>query len=54
MAKETLGSLVVRVGLDGADFDKGLKNINARMQLAKSELKAISSSFEYFGKPVDT
>jgi SLT domain-containing protein/phage-related minor tail protein len=54
MAEETLGSLVVRVGLDGADFDKGLKNINARMQLARSELKAIASQFDDFGKTVDS
>jgi TP901 family phage tail tape measure protein len=51
---DTIGSLVVRVGLDGVDFNKGLENIRARMQLAKSELKAISSSFEDFGKTVDT
>lgn len=51
---ETIGSLVVRVGLDGVDFNEGLKNIRSRMQLAKSELKAISSSFEDFGKTVDT
>ncbi|SFA55676.1 phage tail tape measure protein, TP901 family, core region [Parageobacillus thermantarcticus] len=54
MAEETLGSLVVRVGLDGADFNKGLKNINARMQLARSELKAIASQFDDFGKTVDS
>lgn len=51
---DTIGSLVVRVGLDGVGFNKGLENIRARMQLAKSELKAISSSFEDFGKTVDT
>jgi len=54
MAEETLGNLIVRVGLDGASFDKGLKNINARMQLVRSELKASSSSFDNFGKTVDS
>lgn len=55
MAKqEELGSLIVRVGLDGAGFDAGIKNINARMALARSELKASASQFENFGRTIDT
>jgi len=50
---ETLGSLVVRVGLDGSDFDRGLKNINSQMALAKSEMRAASGSFNNFGKSTD-
>lgn len=53
MANDNLGSMIVRVGLDGTDFDKGVKNLNAKMKLAQSELKASSSSFENFGKTVD-
>lgn len=55
MAKEEeIGSLIVRVGLDGAKFEDGIKNINARMALARSELKASASQFNNFGKTVDT
>ncbi|UQD53301.1 phage tail tape measure protein [Bacillus methanolicus] len=54
MAEETLGNLIVRVGLDGANFDKGLKNINSRIELARSELRAAASSFDNFGKTVDS
>ncbi|WP_368657628.1 phage tail tape measure protein [Metabacillus halosaccharovorans] len=53
MPNDDLGSMLVRVGLDGTEFDKGVKNINSRMKLAQSELKASSSSFENFGKTVD-
>lgn len=53
MANEDLGSMIVRVGLDGTDFDKGAKNLNARMKLAQSELKASASSFDNFGKSID-
>ncbi|WP_054948981.1 phage tail tape measure protein [Numidum massiliense] len=48
-----MGSLVVRVGLDDKKFDQGLKNVNRRMALAKSELRASSSMFTNFGKTVD-
>lgn len=50
---EDLGSMIVRVGLDGSDFDRGLKNINSQMKVAKSELRATSSRFDGFGKSVD-
>lgn len=53
MANEELGGLIVRVGLDGLEFDKGVKNINAKLKVAQTELKAASSSFEAYGKSMD-
>lgn len=53
MSNEDLGSMIVRVGLDGTDFDKGAKNLSSRMSLARSELKASTSSFDKFGKSID-
>src|SRR5699024_5102659 len=50
---ESLGNLVVKVGMDGSDFDKGIKNVNAQMQLAKSELRAAGGSFKKFGSTTD-
>ncbi len=50
---EDLGSLIVRVGLDGSDFDRGITNLNSRMKLAQSELKASQSSFNNFGNSID-
>ncbi|TCP32188.1 phage-related minor tail protein [Scopulibacillus darangshiensis] len=50
---EEIGNLIVKVGIEGAGFDKGIKNINSQMKLAKSELKAASGGMKSFGKSTD-
>lgn len=50
---EEIGSLVVRVGLDGSNFDKGMKNLNAQMNLARSEMRALGGSFDKSGKSIE-
>lgn len=50
---EEIGSMIVRVGLDGADFDKGQKNLLQKMNLVKSEMKASQSQFGKYGNSLD-
>lgn len=50
---EEIGNLVVRVGLDGSNFDKGMKNLNAQMNLANSEMRALGGRFDKSGKSID-
>ncbi|MGE6718725.1 phage tail tape measure protein [Peribacillus frigoritolerans] len=52
MADE-IGSMIVRVGMDGADFDKGQKNLLGKMNLLKSEMKASQSQFGKYGNSMD-
>ncbi|MDV2683800.1 phage tail tape measure protein [Alkalihalophilus lindianensis] len=53
LGSEDLGNLMVRVGLDGTELDKGLKNVNARLSLARSEMRASTSSFGTLGTAAD-
>ncbi|WHX60504.1 hypothetical protein [Peribacillus frigoritolerans] len=48
MADE-IGSMIVRVSMDGVDFDKGQKNLLGKMSLLKSEMKASQSQFGNYG-----
>ncbi|MGE7607641.1 phage tail tape measure protein [Peribacillus frigoritolerans] len=50
---EEIGSMIVRVGLDGADFDKGQKSLLQKMNLVKSEMKASQSQFGKYGNSLD-
>ncbi|KWW17969.1 hypothetical protein AS888_20885 [Peribacillus simplex] len=50
---EEIGSMIVRVGLDGANFDKGQKNLLQKMNLVKSEMKASQSQFGKYGNSLD-
>ncbi|MFD6211410.1 hypothetical protein [Peribacillus sp. NPDC060253] len=44
MSKEKeIGYMIVRVRMDGANFDKGQKNLLGKMSLLKSEMKASKS-----------
>jgi TP901 family phage tail tape measure protein len=51
--EEELGSMIIRVGLDGSDMDRSLKGINQRLNATRSELKATASTFDDFGGSVD-
>lgn len=53
LAGQSLGNLVVRVGLDGSDFDRGLKNVNARLAVARTEMRANTSEFGKYGSATD-
>lgn len=50
---ETLGEMIVRLGLDSKKFDDGIKNINKQMRVAKSEFAAYGKSAETTGTSID-
>lgn len=45
--------LIVKVGMDGADFDRGAKNLNDKMKLIQSQMKASSNSLKDYGSSLD-
>ena len=50
---DDIGSLVVRVGMDSNLFTKGVKDINKKMAVLKSEFQATSSHLKQFGSSTD-
>ncbi|MBD5564419.1 phage tail tape measure protein, partial [Clostridium botulinum] len=50
---EDVGSLVVRVAMDKANFEEGIQNLNRSMRLAQSEFKNATSGLKDHGQGLD-
>lgn len=50
---DELGKLIVKVNLDGSNFQKGVANLNRQMKLVETEFKASSALLSNFGKGTD-
>jgi TP901 family phage tail tape measure protein len=50
---ESLGDLVVRLGLDADGFQSGIANLNRQMKLIQSEFQAASAKLSGFGNNLD-
>lgn len=53
MAKEDVGNMVVRVGMDNSGFQNGISNLNRQMRIVQSEFKVAASELTNFGKGTD-
>lgn len=53
MADTPLGKMIIEMGLDDANFSKGITGVNKQLSTLKNDLKTSQSSFNAFGKGVD-
>ncbi|MDG6143681.1 hypothetical protein NGA84_10110 [Lactococcus formosensis] len=50
MADTPLGKMIIEMGLDDANFSKGITGVNKQLSALKNDLKASQTSFSTFGK----
>lgn len=53
MADTPLGKMIIEMGLDDANFSKGITGVNKQLSALKNDLKTSQTSFSAFGKRVD-
>lgn len=53
MADTPLGKMIIEMGLDDANFSKGITGVNKQLSSLKNDLKASQTSFSAFGKGID-
>ncbi len=50
MADTPLGKMIIEMGLDDANFSRGITGVNKQLSALKNDLKASQTSFSTFGK----
>ncbi len=50
---EELGGLKIKLGLDGAEFQQGLQQVNRELKVLESSFKAQGAGIDNFGKSID-
>lgn len=50
---EELGGLKIKLGLDGAEFQQGLQQVNRELKVLESTFKAQGAGIDNFGKSID-
>lgn len=53
MADTPLGKMIIEMGLDDANFSKGITGVNKQLTALKNDLKTSQTSFTTFGKGID-
>lgn len=53
MADTPLGKMIIEMGLDDANFSKGITGVNKQLTALKNDLKTSQTSFSTFGKGID-
>lgn len=53
MADAPLGKMIIEMGLDDANFSKGITGVNKQLTALKNDLKTSQTSFATFGKGID-
>ncbi|MBL3715614.1 phage tail tape measure protein [Lactococcus garvieae] len=53
MADTPLGKMIIEMGLDDANFSKGITGVNKQLSALKNDLKTSQTSFKTFGKGME-